>query len=75
MEQNYNLKILKQWYKKESDIDVKFSYSVKLETLGGYVFLTPNKHSYRALCILAEQHPELVFETNTKENPKVIQVK
>lgn len=75
MEQCYNLRILKQWYKKEGVVDVKFSYSVKIETLGGYMFLTPNKNSYRTLCILAEQHPELVTETNTKENPKIIQSK
>lgn len=68
-----NIKILKQWYKKPADVEPKFSYSVKMETMGGYVFLTPSKKCYRTLCVLAEQHPEMVVETNSKDNPRVIQ--
>ena len=42
---NMNVVILKQYYKKANESDIKYSYSVKLETMGGYIFLKPSKNS------------------------------
>ena len=70
--ENMNVVILKQWYKKANETEIKFSYSAKIETMGGYIFLKPSKTSYGQLCRLAEQHPELVKESNTRDNPRII---
>lgn len=71
--ENLNVVILKQYYKKANDTEIKYSYSVKLETMGGYIFLKPSKTSYGQLCRLAEQHPEIVRETNTQNDPRIIE--
>lgn len=68
----YQIKILRQWYKKQGETDVKSSLSVKIETIGGYMFLKASPKSYKSLSIFALKHPELVVDTNTKENPVII---
>lgn len=71
----YSIKILRQWYKKAGENDVKASYSVKIETLGGYMFLKAMPKSYKSLSIFALKHPELVVDVNTKETAVIVQPK
>lgn len=73
MEKDFNVVILKQYYKKAGQSEIKSSYSVKIETLGGYIFLKPAKTSYGALCRMAEKHPEMIVETNTPNDPRIIE--
>lgn len=71
--ENLEVVILKQYYKKGETGEIKSSLSVRINTLGGYMFLSPSKKSYGTLCRLAEKYPEMVVETNSKESPKVLQ--
>ena len=68
---DYELNILRKWYKKQGDTDVKSSLTLRLRTLGGYVILTPLKQSYGSLCRFAVSHPEMIVDVN-KDNPTVV---
>lgn len=72
---DYAFRIEKQYYKKESEKDVKSSFSVKLDFLGGTVTCKPLSKQYGALCRFAEKHPELVIERNSAEEPFIIEDK
>lgn len=71
--ENLKIEIMKRYYKKGKNGDVKDSLSVKLSTLGSYIFLNSTKKCYGALSRLAKEHPELVVEINSEDKPDIIE--
>lgn len=69
--ENTKVKIMKQYYKtSENSTEIKESLSLKVETLGGYIFARPAKKCYGTLVRLAKENPDMVVEID-KDKPKV----